>query len=72
MWCEIPLGYRGGTYIVFLALLMTALSGKLIAMGLGGVIIVPAVIIIPVLNIVAIYFAGSLILSLGKTEVTGK
>lgn len=50
-----PLGYlMGTTYIIFLAILMTALTAKLIAMGLAGVNIIPAVFIIPAFNLIAI------------------
>ena len=44
-------------YIVFLALLMTALSAKIVAMGLLGYEIIPVVFIIPTLNIVSAILA---------------
>jgi hypothetical protein len=44
-------------YMIFLAILMTALSGKIIAMGIQGANIIPAVFIIPVINIIAIVTA---------------
>ncbi len=51
-------GYLFGIpYIVFLSLLMTALTAKIIAMGLAGVNIIPAVIIIPVVNVFAVVCA---------------
>ncbi len=54
-----PSGYLFGTpYLVFLAVLMIALTAKLVAMALHGVNVVPAVFIIPVINGVAIFMAG--------------
>ena len=51
---RVPLGYLAGTvYIVFLAILMTALVAKLIAMALEGVNVVPAIFIIPVITATA-------------------
>lgn len=47
----------GTTYILFLSLLMTALTAKIIAMGITGVNIIPAVIIIPGINTFAIVCA---------------
>jgi hypothetical protein len=43
----------GPTYLVFLSLLMTALTGKIIAMGLAGYNIIPVIFIIPTFTIVA-------------------
>jgi hypothetical protein len=43
-------------YLVFLSLLMTALTAKLIAMAIQGFNVVPAVFIIPVFNVLAILF----------------
>ncbi len=42
------------TYIIFLSILMTSLTAKLIAMALNEVNVVPAIFIIPVINAVAI------------------
>ena len=43
-----PLGYLlVPVYLVFLSLLMTALSAKIVAMGLAGVSIIPAIFVIP-------------------------
>lgn len=48
-------GYLFGTpYIIFLSILMTALTAKIIAMAVNGVNVVPAVFIIPVINLVTI------------------
>lgn len=61
-----PLGLLGGTvYLVFLALLMTALVAKLVAMGLAGAAVMPAIVIIPVIQVVAIVLA---VLMLGFAE----
>lgn len=50
-----PLGYLlAPTYLVFLSILMTALIAKIIAMGLLGQNVMPAVIIIPAITIVSI------------------
>lgn len=50
-----PMGVLlGPVYLVFLSFQMTALVGKLVAMGLTGVSIVPAIFIIPVIGLVAI------------------
>lgn len=48
------LGWQlGPVYLVFLSILMTALSAKIIAMGLSGVNIVPSVFLIPSINLTA-------------------
>lgn len=50
-----PLGYLlAPTYLVFLSILMTALIAKIIAMGVLGQNVMPAVIIIPVITIVSV------------------
>lgn len=62
-----PLGYLiGTTYIVFLSILMTALTAKIIAMGLNGVNIIPAVFIIPAINLFSIVCAAWMIRSVEK------
>lgn len=49
-----PLGYLfTPVYLVFLSLLMAALTAKLIAMGINGYAVVPAIFIIPVFMIIA-------------------
>lgn len=51
-----PKGYLlASVYMVFLTYLMAALIGKLIAMGLHGVSIIPAIFIIPVIEAFAVY-----------------
>ncbi len=53
-----PMGYLATTvYIVFLSLLMTALTAKLIAMALNGVPVIPAIFIIPTFNVITILCA---------------
>jgi hypothetical protein len=52
---RVPIGYLlGSVYFVFLALLMTALSGKIIGMALMGVNVIPAIFIIPAINLTTI------------------
>jgi len=53
-----PLGYLSGTtYIVFLSILMTALTAKIIAMAMNAVNVIPAIFIIPTFNFIAILCA---------------
>ncbi|MFO7978795.1 MAG: hypothetical protein R6U64_09060 [Bacteroidales bacterium] len=53
-----PLGYLSATaYIVFLALLMTALTAKIVAMAMNGVNVIPVVFIIPTINLITILAA---------------
>lgn len=60
-----PNGYRYGTiYLIFLSLLMTALVAKIIAMGILGYNIIPAVFIIPIFDLVAITCSVILIRSI--------
>jgi hypothetical protein len=60
-----PLGFlMAPTYMVFLALLMTALTAKIVAMGMLGYSIIPAIFIIPTLHIVAIVLAVLLLRSI--------
>ena len=57
-----PVGYLTATpYIVFLAILMTALTAKIIAMGIHGVNIIPAVFIIPAINLTTIGCAWAML-----------
>ncbi|HER25072.1 MAG TPA: hypothetical protein ENO17_08500 [Candidatus Atribacteria bacterium] len=57
-----PFGYLLATvYMIFLSILMTALSGKIIAMASIGVNVFPAVIIIPLINLLAIICSALLI-----------
>jgi hypothetical protein len=55
LWGKTPFGYLMGTvYLIFLSLLMTALTAKVIAMGLLGSNIIPVIFIIPTFNLMAI------------------
>ena len=59
-----PLGFLlGPIYLVFLALLMTALTAKIVALGFLGYSIIPVIFIIPTLNVVAGVFAFRLLRS---------
>lgn len=61
-------GYLAGTtYLVFLSLLMTALTAKLIAMAINGVSVVPAILIIPLFALMSI-FCSVLMLKSIKTK----
>lgn len=51
----------GTTYIVFLSILMTALSAKIIAMQINGVNTIPSIFIIPVINLISILCAWLMI-----------
>jgi hypothetical protein len=51
-----PMGYLAATvYIIFLSILMTALTAKIIGMALHNVNVIPAIFIIPMINLIAIY-----------------
>jgi hypothetical protein len=50
-----PIGFLlGSVYFVFLSLLMTALTGKIIAMAFVGVNVIPAIFIIPLINLTTV------------------
>jgi hypothetical protein len=51
----------GTIYVIFLAILMTALSAKIVAMGLNDVKIFPVVFIIPTINLITVYTAVHLL-----------
>jgi hypothetical protein len=56
-----PFGYLlAPVYYVFLSIMMAALTAKIIAMGLLGQSIMPAIVIIPLFNLIAI--AGSVVI----------
>ncbi|RIH65163.1 hypothetical protein D1164_11295 [Mariniphaga sediminis] len=60
-----PMGYLTGVpYVIFLSILMTSLSAKIIAMGINGVNIIPAVFIIPAINLVTITCAVMMLRSI--------
>ena len=65
-----PLGYLWApVYYVFLSLLMTALTAKIIAMAQHGYNVIPAIFIIPAFNLMSIIFAVLLLKNI-KTNVT--
>lgn len=47
----------GPIYIIFLSLLMTALTAKVVAMALLGYNVIPVIFIIPLFNIISIFLA---------------
>lgn len=58
----IPLGFLlAPIYLVFLALLMMALTAKVVAMGVLGYSVMPAIIIIPILTAASASFAIALL-----------
>lgn len=46
----------GTVYLVFLSILMTALTAKIIAMKLNGYNVIPVIYIIPSINLISIFF----------------
>lgn len=61
LWKRHSLGLLAGpVYFVFLSLLMLALTAKIIALGMLGYEIIPAIFIIPAITLIAI--AGSVVL----------
>ncbi|WP_445665357.1 hypothetical protein [Fodinibius sp. AD559] len=57
-----PMGYvMAPVYVVFLSILMMALTAKIIAMGLLGQSVIPAIIIIPLFALTAIFCSVSII-----------
>lgn len=63
-----PAGYLlGPVYLIFLTLLMIALTGKLIAMGLQGYNIIPPIIIIPSFALIAAFLSYRLLRSVRTT-----
>ena len=65
-----PEGYLYATiYLVFLSLLMTALTAKIIAMALNNVNVIPVIVIIPSINIITIVSAILMIKSLKVNNI---
>ena len=57
-----PFGYLAGpVYLVFLSIMMTALTAKLVAMGMAGQSIIPAVFVIPTFAVVSVACATVLL-----------
>jgi hypothetical protein len=64
-----PLGYLfGPVYFVFLSLLMTALTAKVIAMKILGYNVIPVVFIIPTFNLITIICTIVLLKNIKETE----
>ncbi len=64
-----PAGLLFGTvYIVFLAILMTALTAKIIAMSLNDVNVIPVIFIIPTINVVTILCVIFMIRNISKKK----
>lgn len=64
------IGYVASTtYIIFLSVLMTALTAKVLAMKLNEVEVVPAIFIIPTLNIISIILSFSMVRSIERPSL---
>jgi hypothetical protein len=64
-----PYGYKlASVYIIFLAILMTALTAKVIAMRSLGYNVIPVIFIIPVFNACALVLAGITVKSFNKSR----
>ena len=64
-----PLGYLiGSVYSIFLMILMIALTGKVIAMGMAGYNIIPVIFIIPSFGIISIICNILLLKNVGSNE----
>ncbi|MFB0509595.1 MAG: hypothetical protein ACETVX_03795, partial [bacterium] len=57
-----PYGYLFTTiYVIFLSLLMTALTSKILFMANAGANVIPVVFIMPTINIISIIFSALLL-----------
>lgn len=66
-----PMGYLlAPVYIIFLSLLMTALTAKIIAMGMQGDPILPAILVIPAFGIIAIICSLLIIRNINESSGT--
>lgn len=64
-------GFLSGiTYIIFLALLMTALTAKIIAMAGTGQNVIPVIIIIPLINLTAVISSILLIKGINSSKIS--
>ncbi len=64
-----PFGYLlGPIYLVFLSLLMTALVAKLVYLGIFGYTIFPAIIIIPLFQIISIILTLRLLINIDSVR----
>ena len=65
-----PLAYLlGPVYLVFLSLLMTALTAKITAMGMEGYSIIPAIFIIPTFAVIAVVLSYLLINNVKEKKI---
>lgn len=65
-------GYVFATiYVIFLTLLMCALSSKILFMAIEGVNVIPVVFIMPTIFIVSLVFSSSVLKSMKKVERKG-
>jgi hypothetical protein len=65
LYRKTPMGLITGTvYIIFLSILMTALTAKIIAMAQSGVGVIPVIFIIPTINLITLGLTGWLIRSI--------
>ncbi|MBI9032619.1 hypothetical protein JEZ13_11545 [bacterium] len=63
------LAYVLGTfYLVFLSILMTALSAKIIGMKMEGANVIPVIFIIPTINVISIVFSSMMLISIKSKE----
>jgi hypothetical protein len=63
-------GYLYGTlYVVFLSILMTALTAKVIALAMNGVNVIPVIFIIPLINIITVICAVLMIKNINSMNV---
>lgn len=63
------IGYLAGvTYIIFLAILMTALTAKVIAMMMHGVNVIPVIFIIPTINIITIVLSHRILKNISNKD----
>lgn len=70
LYKEKSLGYLAAPlYIVFLTLLMNALSAKIIAMAVAGYNVIPAIIIIPLINIAAYFCLYFMLKDISKIKI---
>ncbi|MBE0431931.1 hypothetical protein IBX73_00545 [candidate division WOR-3 bacterium] len=68
-----PAGYLMCTvYVVFLSIMMTALTSKLVFMARAGENIIPAIFIIPVIGAISVVFSILLLASVGSSLREGR
>lgn len=60
----------GTTYSIFLSVLMTALTAKIVAMAINGVNVIPVIFIIPTINVIIILSAAWLIANIKRKTVS--